>query len=382
MRSVAYILIGLFCLTNVGYAQRGGKPHSPRQKVHTSPGKSRTYHLYKRTHETWQQANDKFHNFTGYNAGMFPSKQISAKITQNPYPKHSPAHILTDPDQITYYFLTKNNLEVRKWLPKLEHRQQFIVEHADELLALQAPVTHPVTQDAAWLAGQISPDTRYLLLGEWHKQPDVQTFEQNFINQLRASGREIVLFTEFIPDNGSWTFALEHDELAYYLPIWLNANAHHTPLFGLEPAYVHQNNTHFVIREETFLFPPALQQQQEVWATPEGMRLRNEHWLSILQERRQEYPDALFIILAGADHVSYDQPYSLGSLLPQEQTQCVLLPSHAYSDPVSGKNEPFLTLFDALTGERLSQRIIQFKNKPLARRVGFDIQLKVTPYEE
>lgn len=366
------LLGGSVCAQHV-HPRRAATPKRP----HLS-GKERTYHLYKRTHETWHKANEKSHEFKVYSAGMLPSKQISAKLTINPYPKNSPAHSLKDADQWTYYLLAKNNLEIRKWLPKIDKTQQFISEYADALLAMQEPVTHPVSQDAPWLVSQISPDTRYLLLGEWHNQADVQNFEEKFLQELYKSGREIILFTEFIPDGASWTVSLEHDELADYLPIWFAANARQIPIIGLEPEYFYKDNNNFLIREETFLFPPTLQERQDVWASPEGMRLRNEHWLSILERYRQQHPDALFVILAGADHLSYTQPYSLGSHLPVDQTQCILLPPHAYA----GQSEPFLTLFDVLTNEQLSQRIIQFKDRSLARQVGFDIQLKVTPPQE
>ena len=53
---------------------------------------------------------------------------------------------------------------------------------------------------------------------------------------------------------------------------------------------------------------------------PEAIRLRNKFWLEQIKYFRQQNPDAVFIIYAGAEHLSYSAPFSVGAQLPQQET--------------------------------------------------------------
>ncbi len=374
---IRHLVIILFFMFSVGglHAQGGSRFLLSGKNIrHVKPEQLTTL-LQKRAHETWLQTRAAAALHTRQ-PNQWPTPQMSAPLHTNPYRHPSPAALLTAPEQWTYYFLTKNNLEIRKWLTRLEQTQQFITQHLQELRDAQVPVTHPAQEDATWLAHQIPDQTRYLLLGEWHNQPAIQHFVSDFLHSLHKTEKEIILFTEFISYGQSWEIPADDDPFLSYLPIWLTASALHIPVVGLEPKFVYENGEHALVAPETGFLPPELQIRQSLWASIEGIRLRNTFWKHVLETYRQEHPDALFVVLAGADHVSYTQPYSLGSSLPQPNTFTVLLPPREYQTP-DGSSRPFTWQFDALTNGQFNQRVVYFDDRQLARRAGFDIQVKI-----
>ena len=127
-------------------------------------------------------------------------------------------------------------------------------------------------------------------------------------------------------------------------------------------------------------------QKTSVWASLEGMLVRNEHYAAILQEYRKMHPDALFIVYTGAAHVQYISPFSLSKKFPPEETFVVslypsqrlgLTPAESQSMNVRPFYTSLMSEFDFATGGTFPQKTLYWKTKESARAAGFDVQLKL-----
>ncbi len=331
------------------------------KRVINSAEVSRQLHL--RAYQTWLEASILPRHVFWPSSVMFPLLPV------NPYPAGIAAGQLTTPDQWSQYFLTKNNLEIRKWLPQFEKREKFIQNNLSEFVAAKQLIYHTPKEDVAWLSDQIPTGTNYLFLGEEHHAPEIQEFISDFLPALRAQipqNREIFLFTEFVDQNKTWSDSLERTSRLPYLPVWLSANARGIRIVGLEPEFVTKNNASSLILPETAVFPPPLQIHTSVWTSIEGVRLRNEHWLARLRYYRTLHPDALFVIYCGNNHADYMMPYSLGKRLQAEGGFVISLESE------KGNGE-----FRHLSYGLFTNRILKFNDETLTRFAGFDIQLKI-----
>lgn len=283
------------------------------------------------------------------------------------YPR---AHFLKQ-EQLVEYFLAKHNLELRKWLPKLEENRQAIFAHKEQFRREIQTVSQPAYEDMAWLAKQITPDMKYLLLGELH-EPFISQQLPNLFEALRKQQpkREIFLFTEFLFDGQNW--AVKGQKQTYFpeqIPIWNKALQERISVIGLEPSFT-------FLAEPIFLERDAEQGGQTVkgdvlWASIEGVRLRNSYWNNIIEQYRQKHPDALFIIYAGNGHVDYLSPYSLGKKLAGPETYMAMLCPDTFSN-----GQVWLShFFDFWTRGEFLDRVIYFKNKQLAHLAGFDARI-------
>lgn len=325
-------------------------------------------HLYRRVHETWLDTYMLQSQHTTTKRLLWPSQQLSKELAVNPYPADSQAGQLPTPELWSRYFLINNNLETRKWVARLAERQKEVTSRLEDFLWELETVTHPAQEDMKWLVHQISADTQYLLLGEIHHHPEIQLHVEDFLRTLRMAypRRQIFLFTEFIAQDQTWGDTLTNDAYAPYIPIWLTANSYHIPIVGLEPTFVRPNDASSLILQETAFFPPELQLKKTIWGSVEGLRLRNTHWIAKIQEYRQQYPDALFVIHGGAAHMDYMMPYSVSKALAGPHTLNIsLVPADEISE------------FDQMTNGLLPQRILKFNNPELSHLAGFDIQIKI-----
>ena len=263
------------------------------------------------------------------------------------------------------YFLAKHNLEIRKWLPILDRQEKEFARRINEFYAVKETLTHPAEQDMAWLAGQITDQHRYLLVGEEHEQPCVQREVVKLMGELGKSGRKVLLFTEFLYEGEPWKGYQITKHLPQYLPVWQAAQQAGIEVVGLEPEFVMGiNNTRFVfphnLSGEIAKFPT------DIWTSVEGVRIRNAHWLNTLNRYRELYPQALFIIYAGGGHLEYGGPYSLGDVFAGPQTLVVNINRKS-------KNWAFGDLPD---------RVLKFNDVELSRLVGFDISFELSPTDK
>lgn len=282
-----------------------------------------------------------------------------------------PQSNLPSTQELEEYFLNQHNSEIVKWMPILQAHQKALEENLPQLREAQQIIDHPARLDMKWLAGQLPDEARYLLLGE--KDHGVYAVHQQvkyLLGELhrRYPHRKIILFTEFLPQGRSWIYAARYPGLWGYLPLFLAGQKVRIPVVGLEPKFVCET-------QRTMVEDPEQQTGGLMWASIEGVRIRNERWLARLEAARRQYPDALFVVYTGAGHVDYNEPYSLGRSLQGPQTQVVLF--HPRYRVENGRLKDLITPFDMVTQGEFSDRIVRFNSDKLAKLAGFDIQIGV-----
>ena len=384
--SKVVLCIGLGLIARMdGYAQKT-LVELPRafSRVKVMPQSTRTWsNSSARVLETYRQAKKAQNKYWEVLDWPGPSKRLSIAKNQkaseltlkdiSPELMYPRAHFLKQ-DQLVEYFLAKHNLELRKWLPKLEANRQAIFEHREQFRREIQTVSQPASEDMAWLAKQITPDMKYLLLGELH-EPLIGEQLPYLFKSLRKQHpkREIFLFTEFLFDGKVW--AIKGHRQTFFpqqVPIWNSALRERISVIGLEPSFT-------FLAEPNFMERDAEQGGHTVmgdvlWASIEGVRIRNHYWHAVLEKYRQQYPEALFIIYAGSGHVDYFSPYSLGTHLAGPETYVVMLGVDTYEDGTTWLS----SFFDYWTKGEFLDRVVFFKNKRLAQVAGFDARIRIT----
>ena len=323
---------------------------------------------------------------TPFLCNIHPSKRIIGALNETTfsasaykmYPEFSGA---VTPEQIANIFLTNNN--------NLAQSEQQRMANWLSLLAQKVPTFKEETANlvqpedlSSWLTQQIPSQTRNLFLGEFHRKETIKQFIQELLPQLRAAHPDtpIFLFTEFLSSRFSWT--AYHDPATHpYGNVFQTALQQDIPVIGLEPEYVQDNILFLEYKNRS-----GQKQKSSIWASLEGMRLRNAHYTSILQEYRKTYPDALFIVYTGADHVQYNSPSSLSKNFPPQETFVVslypaqrlgLTPAESQSLNVRPFYTSLMGEFDFATGGTFPQQVLYWQTKDSAQAAGFDVQLKI-----
>lgn len=366
MRKRSILILLFFCLVT-----------GPLQAQHFSWGKRRpaaarsrrvSRVLTKRKNNTFQQAQQ----------AQAHSPDIRQKIDDVPYRALIPrvkkpqqvypemADFLSTRRQWKDYILANQNRRLVNELPREEQRFSQLTAQLFDLYQMQHEFSQPQQQYMKLLARQIPPDTQYLLLGEYHEE-FIGEYVARLLPQLRNNNpnREIILLTEFLSDKA-------HQPLTWllspHLSVFSTAQAEQIPLIGLEAPFVTRN------KQVTFLAGKD-QPAQRLWASLEGMAIRNNYWLEIIRKQRQEHPDALFIIYAGAAHLAYNKPDSLGAALSGEKTfTALLLPENIFdlSNNLLRYTSPYDYL--CLRNDLPLRPFIRFEQTQ-ARQVGFDARL-------
>ena len=290
---------------------------------------------------------------------------ITGEIPVLPKELYPQASFLTNQEQLTNYFLAQNNRQISKQLPFYQRYLQEIDEHIEDFFRNKQEITHPQSQDMAWLAMQISPEISNLLIAEIHGFPEVAFNVANLLLKLKQlqPQRKMFVFTEFLPEGKIWGDPELRPRLRKYIPAWLIAAARDIPVIGLEPQFVEDNLD---------LTLSAFAQGEIVWASPEALRLRNERWLTLIRSYREKYPDALFVIYAGEAHITYSRPNSLGKKLAGPTTFV------AGIYPEEGERLLYTSSFDQVTNNTFAgERVLKFTDPKLIRLAGFDAQIKV-----
>ena len=303
--------------------------------------------------------------------GTFKFDKLNPKIF---YP-HLPA---LSSEQLAQCFLIQHNLELVKWMPQQEELRQYVEKHTTLLRTHQVPVSVPANQEMTWLARQVTPETKNLLLGEIHNTTLGDALPE-LLRELRRTqqNRQIFLFTEFLPARQEWGHM---DVGALYFPdqefIWNTAYVQRIVVIGLEPYFTFQDQPQLMERNP--FYQGRAMPGNNIWQSLAGVRVRNQRWMQILQEYREKYPDALFIVYAGNAHVSYSEPYSLGSRLAKQNTLVALLYPETNVWHPSGHTTVLTSKFDAWTdGKFVKDNIVQFDLPIFSRVVGFDIRIRV-----
>ena len=294
---------------------------------------------------------------------------------------------LTTREQTANYMAAQSNRLFVQQSENLLRWHEQVEQHLpqmEEAVRQMSQPEHPI----AWLAEQIPAQTTTLFVGEMHGFTEIRQGVADLLSTLRAQNpaREIILFTEFLPENFHWRETTDPAllDLPKYATIWEEANHNHIEVIGLEPEVALADSCEVEGLRETgkkAVFPQ--------WAHLEGMRLRNEAWLQTMQTYRAQHPDALFVVYSGSAHSSYYFPFSLPTLMSKEHPFVVTL----YPDKVLTATSsfwvshidfvPYQEPLERLTKHVLFQRpVLQFKDPEISRLAGFDVRIKLSIDEE
>ncbi|MCQ2410658.1 MAG: hypothetical protein MJ053_03990 [Elusimicrobiaceae bacterium] len=319
-------------------------------------------HLAKQVHKTAMLARQMQRRYPGISSWGSASENFIVEPFVDPgyILSHIPARELypevpsLTQEYLPNYFLMRNNLATLQWMPVLEQNRQAITNHAVDFYREKTPITHSPQDDISWLARQVDDQTNYLFLGELNHYETITSIQVTaLVHQIRLQqphGREIFLFTEFLPKAKQWKDVVLEDDVLYEtdMPTWETISLDQIPIIGLEPEFVIEYQPYLGLE----MMAEHCQSGRMVWTSLEGIRLRNQHWKNLLLQYRTAHPDALFIIYAGAGHTEYTAPYSLGSAFSGPHTINVSL------DPLVDGHTTDIGLFSDRTKKNLIRKDI------------------------
>ncbi len=389
MRKLLSLCLLLLLATGPVYAQRGwnwlkgGAKKSQGKAKLTNINISRQ--LNQRMAQTFRQAEQALENLP-VNHRMIMGEPIQQIFHTNEL--NDPAlynlPFLKNSNQIGKYLAARNNRLVIQEIRRMEQVWAQIDENLPRLRKEATETEQPENQ-VTWLADLVPAQTTRLFVGEKYGYPEIYQFVAQLVQELRTRqpDREILFFTEFLPENLKWeeryNYTLKRPQNARkFFPIWDQIIQAQIPVIGLEiPAAVKNNCEIRYLRSDGWL------DQKSVWASLEAVRLRNERWQKTMATYRAQYPNALFIIYTGADHSMYNRPFTLAT--PGEQTFVSVLYPQRYSGfdasnrfigtfvakPMPGPLERLVNQLD------FQRPVIKWQSPDLPAIAGFDVRIKV-----
>lgn len=225
----------------------------------------------------------------------------------------------------------------------------------------------------SYTAQQIPEQAKNIFVGEIHNHAEITDFLTELLPLLRQKhpNKPIFLFTEFLTDlhssGGHLIDLVTQDPYRYlYDSIWHAAFKSKMRIVGLEPRYV----------SPFYSVKISENQSVSLWATLEGVRLRNDHWWKILEKYRAQNPDAIFIIYTGSGHSFYNEEFSLAVRTPKEETFMLsLTPEKSFQGGQAHYNRD--NLEEMAPHLSFPQPVLHWKSKDLAELSGFDMRIKV-----
>lgn len=387
-----FVFVFLLCALGMTavYAQRGIKPAKSASQALLAPEEVSRL-LQKRVGTSFEKARLALENVPPLvqisldNNTPYQALSRPIKNPQKIYPQM--ANLLTTRQQWSDFVVASYNRRIVAQIPQETSMIQELQQHTPELYQRQQVLPADENNSVELLAQQIPPDTQYLLLGEAHLE-SIEKYVARLLPEIRDRnpGREIILLTEFLYEGAhsrlNWIFA-KHDE------VFASAEMEQIPFIGLSPRFIRQNQRVFLKGETS---------SKRLWESLEGLALRNQYWLEIIRQQRLQHPDALFIIYAGATHLSYNKPYSVAKSLMGDKTFTVFLFPQDLLDneekllmgesTLANEIFPYEDLHDehemllyaspydyfSVTNGMQPHSLIKF-NKPDAFTVGFDVRL-------
>ena len=273
--------------------------------------------------------------------------------------------------------------ENRLYLQEMNRLENEVYPHIDALferLKKKAIYSLPHEDPVAFIAQEISPDIQNLFVGETHGFAEIARAVGNLLSQLRHINpqREIILFTEFLPEDFVWEgeipdvykdpiLFIPGFEIQSKLNLWRRARILGIKVVGLEPLGV------CTISECEPRFQPT---NLNFSVSLSGSKFRNEQFAQTLQQYRQEHPQALFVVYAGKKHVKYNRFYSLTNWFKPEETFVLSL------SPTSERMEEIYNFSSsaidwAPDGTKFSQSFLYWEDKELSKAAGFDAHIVV-----
>lgn len=371
MRKILIVLISLFFAYPFGWTQKSFF------KIGTNSTEKLSKVLSKQVRQSYESACtiQQCYKASCINLQVGPSKHLRSPIQATPTHLYPQATFLK-PENLSDYFLAQNNKEIVKILPLVQEREKIVLNSISHLKTTQEFVNHPHTEDMNWLASQITPNISTFLLGEVHYKPEIQENIVDLLSHLRAQNptREIILFTEFLPQDSVWGIDIKKSPFEVYTKVWKSATDNNILTIGLEPNFVEDNDVEMIYHSASsrwdFL---AACYHQNIWASLEGLRIRNENWIQTLNKYRTLHPDALFIVYAGSGHLIATEPYSIATYFEQQNTfTAALFPDY---DQIADTYQ--VSNFDKLTEGTFDERVLFFKDPTSIKITGFNTRIKI-----
>lgn len=345
-----------------------------------------TRQLEKRLDQTYRQAKQAQEQLPeGYRLIMGePIQKVFKPYELDPVQLYPAQTFLKNAPQTGNYLATRNNRLFLQEVRRMKKVWEQINNHLPRLQQEAASTEQP-TDQMQWLSHILPAQTTQFFIGEAHGYPEIYQSVAQLLKQVRTlqPEREIILFTEFLPENVTWSSSYKVNELPTifhrYFPIWQQAIEANIPVIGLEISAAVNDDC-----KVRYLTAEGSRAKQTVWSTLEGVRLRNERWQHILSYFRTQYPDALFIIYAGADHVMYNRPFTLANNPQENPFVAILYPNRRKTFETTGRfsselvakpmRGPLERMVDQLDFHR---DVIQWESPDLSAIAGFDARIKV-----
>ncbi|MCQ2410582.1 MAG: hypothetical protein MJ053_03570 [Elusimicrobiaceae bacterium] len=373
------LLISCVLLTSGAWAQKSGFRQLAKTFT-TYPARTKVSGtLAQRVERSYQTATLSHLRNQGQSPFYFPpTYHMQPLLNVDPATLYPDVPFLATSAQLSNYFLSRNNSMISNAISAQQHLISELNAHSQDIRRASRSVLEG--EEINFLVHQIPENTSYLLVGEHHDVFSIYIHISLLITKLskKFRNRPIILLTEFLPENVLFQPSI------VYTPVLDIAHKLGIPVVGLEPAFVDENACLLFSTKQFDNMP------RDIWVSPEGVRLRNEHWatyITNLRQRLEEHwsPNAqspLFIIYTGAGHNDYSELHSLSSLLPQEDTFSVaFFPTYFTVDDGTIIYET--SRFDLLTGGKFAKEtVLHFKDRSLAKLAGHDIRIKVSPEVE
>lgn len=321
-----------------------------------------------------------------------PGKTLSQDLKTPPEILYPQVPYLQDQEQLGLYLLARNNREQAKWYPRIAALYQEINRRLDDFKQDQTLITHPREKDIAWVAEQLPEDISYLLLGECHYLPDMPKHVADlisYIHRVLQPEREIIVLTEFLQEGVKWGTPGPVTTWEIYVDLFKQLHAMDIPVIGMESSLKFNDSSSEIVGEKpetaTVSFianisketdSKELDTSRQVGSSLEGIRFRNERFLEMIKQVRQEHPNALLIIYTGLGHVEYSEPYSLGDALAGPTTRVVSL-GPAPIQTEDGWNVAGISFDVATNMQFVFDRLTQFNDPELIKLSGADIRWRI-----
>ena len=314
----------------------------------------------------------------------FPAKHIYPNKSYLQHPELetnlTEAYFVAQSNRLYAYYVREMN--TRFWPAFKAAKPRFYQEaEALERELKEKGIKLETSQDLAqWTAQQISSTTKNLFIGEIHGYPEIPQFVDELLTLLykQNPGRKIFLFTEFLKDLEGKDAPLrdkliEMRDIHHKIYVWETAEQLEIPLIGLESQKWPYDYKLFKADLQSGGYTEFVRTGE----TPEGLRIRNDHWHKILQDYRKKNPDALFVVYTGSAHSLYCYPLSLAKRFPKETTLMLDLTMEEFreGDSVTRATD-HLELLDP-DNMSFPQPVLKWKTKDLAELSGFDMRVKV-----
>ena len=297
---------------------------------------------------------------------------------QTLYSRKSPYAELPFWDQLSHeakenYFLAANNRASRQVIQQRLQSAKTVQQNQESLWRTQKGFAPAPLENI--LLEEIPSQAQYILLGEEHDQAVILDFVSRFLTsyQRKYPARKICLLTEFLPVGQPSKYTLDsmREESPAYAKVFTRAQKSGITVYGLEPQVVFSSRDVVLLDEK---YNPG-KKKWELWVMPESMRARNRFWMQQIKAMRAQYPDAVFVIYAGADHVAYNASFSLAKEFPSEQTFI----AHLFAE--DSQNDVYNDWLDVIGGDEYpfrKQKVLSWKSPFLRRVAGFDIRFLIS----